>query len=34
LRRYGLKLDIIFDDPQFNYQERYAQIYLWNSSIT
>ena len=34
LRRYGLKLDIIFDDPQFNYQERYAQIYLWNSTIT
>ena len=34
LRRYGLKLDIIFDDPQSNYQERYAQIYLWNSTIT
>ena len=34
LRRYGLKLDIIFDDPQFNYHERYAQIYLWNSTIT
>ena len=34
LRRYGLKLDIIFDDPQFNYQERYTQIYLWNSTIT
>jgi hypothetical protein len=34
LRRYGLKLDIIFDDPQFNYQKRYAQIYLWNSTIT
>jgi hypothetical protein len=34
LRRYSLKLDIIFDDPQFNYKERYAQIYLWNSTIT
>ena len=34
LSLYGLKLDIIFDDPQFNYQERYAQIYLWNSTIT
>jgi hypothetical protein len=34
LSRYGLKLDIIFDDPQFSYQERYAQIYLWNSTTT
>ena len=34
LSRYGLKLDIIFDDPQFSYQERYTQIYLWNSTAT
>ena len=33
LSRYGLKLDIIYDDPQFNYQEIYAQTYFWNISI-
>jgi hypothetical protein len=30
---YGLKLDIIFDDPQFNYKEKYSEIYFWNSTI-
>jgi hypothetical protein len=34
LDRYGLKLDIIYDDPQFNYEEKYAQIYYWNSTIS
>jgi hypothetical protein len=32
--RYGLKLDIIYDDPQFNYEEKYSQIYYWNSTIS
>jgi len=31
---YGLALDIIYDDPQFNYAEKYQQIFLWNSTIT
>lgn len=34
LSKYGLKLDIIFDDPQFNYEEKYSEIYLWNSTIS
>ncbi len=33
ISRYGLKLDIIFDDPQFNYKEKYSEIYFWNSTI-
>jgi len=33
IERYGLKLDIIYDDPQFNYEEKYSQIYYWNSTI-
>ncbi len=31
--RYGLKLDIIYDDPRFNFEEKYSQIYFWNSTI-
>ncbi|TRO50385.1 hypothetical protein E2P63_06345 [Candidatus Bathyarchaeota archaeon] len=34
LNIYGLKLDIIYDDPQFNYEEKYSEIYLWNSTIS
>jgi hypothetical protein len=33
LSKYGLRLDIIFDDPQFNYEEKYSEIYFWNSTI-
>jgi hypothetical protein len=33
MNRYGLRLDIIFDDPQFNYKEKYSEIYFWNSTI-
>jgi len=33
LNLYGLKLDIIYDDPQFSYQEMYEQIYYWNSTL-
>jgi hypothetical protein len=33
MSRYGLKLDIIYDDPRFNYQGMYTQIYFWNSTI-
>jgi hypothetical protein len=34
LNMHGLKLDIIYDDPQFNYEEKYSEIYLWNSTIS
>jgi hypothetical protein len=33
IKKYGLKLDIIYDDPQFNFEEKYSQIYFWNSTI-
>jgi len=32
LDKYGSKLDIIYDDPQFNYTEKYSKIYFWNST--
>jgi hypothetical protein len=31
--KYGLKLDVIYDDPQFNIQQNYSQHYYWNSTI-
>ena len=30
--KYGLNLDIIFDDKQFNLENEYLKIYLWNQS--
>jgi len=30
LSKYELKLDIIYDEPQFNYTEKYSEIYFWN----
>lgn len=33
IEKYGLKLDIIYDDPQFNFVEKYSKIYFWNSTI-
>jgi hypothetical protein len=33
VNEYGLGLDIIYDDSQFNYTEKYSKIYYWNSSI-
>ena len=32
--KYGLKLDIIYDDPQFSYAGKYSKIYFWNSTAT
>jgi hypothetical protein len=32
--RYGLKLDIIYDDARYNVTNRYAQVYYWNSTLT
>jgi hypothetical protein len=33
IQRYGSKLDIIYDDPQFRFEEKYTKIFFWNSSI-
>jgi hypothetical protein len=33
IAKYGQKLDIIYDDPQFNFTEKYSKIYFWNSTI-
>jgi hypothetical protein len=33
IKKYGLRLDIIYDDPQFNYTEKYAQIIYWNATV-
>jgi hypothetical protein len=33
INEYGLKLDIVYDDPQFDFEGKYSQIYFWNSTI-
>jgi hypothetical protein len=33
IEKYGSKLDIIYDDPQFNIAGKYQEIYYWNSTI-
>ncbi len=33
ITKYGLKLDVIYDDPQFSFVEKYSKIYFWNSTI-
>jgi hypothetical protein len=30
--QYGSKLDIIYDDPYFGVQDKYAQTFFWNST--
>ena len=32
IEQYGFNLDIIFDDPYFNYTEKYSTIYYWNGT--
>jgi hypothetical protein len=32
INEYGTKLDIIYDDPQFNFTEKYSKIYYWNGT--
>jgi hypothetical protein len=32
IEQYGFNLDIIFDDPAFNYAEKYSTIYYWNGT--
>jgi hypothetical protein len=31
--KYGLNLDIVYDDPEVSIQGRYAQTYLWNDTL-
>ncbi len=33
IKEFGLKLDIIYDDPRFGFEEKYSEIYFWNSTI-
>ena len=33
INKYGLKLDIIYDYPKFNFEREYSKIYFWNSTI-
>lgn len=33
IKRHGLELDIIYDDPRFSFEEKYSKIYFWNSTI-
>ncbi len=30
---YGLRLDIIYEDARFNFEEKYSKIYFWNSTV-
>jgi hypothetical protein len=34
IKQYGFNLDIIFDDPAFNYTDKYSTIYYWNGTTT
>jgi hypothetical protein len=34
LGKYGLKLDIIYDDPNFPIRGNYSKIYYWNQTIS
>ncbi|MEM2099251.1 MAG: hypothetical protein QXU99_05875 [Candidatus Bathyarchaeia archaeon] len=33
LERYGLKLDIIYEDPAFSVTDKYARFYYWNQTV-
>jgi hypothetical protein len=34
IEKHGLKLDIVYDEAQFRFEERYSQVYLWNATIS
>ena len=34
LSKYGLNLDVIYEDERFDYEGRYSEIYFWNATIT
>jgi hypothetical protein len=33
ISRYGLELDIVYDDNRFNIGEKYSEVYFWNATI-
>jgi len=33
IAKYDLRLDIVYDNSQFNFTDRYSKIYFWNSTI-
>jgi len=33
IEKHGLELDIIYDNTQFNYENKYVQIYRWDEKI-
>jgi hypothetical protein len=33
LAQYGLKLDIVYDDPAYPLQGNYSRVYLWNETL-
>jgi len=33
ISKYGLELDIVYDDGRFNIGEKYSQVYFWNAPI-
>jgi hypothetical protein len=33
IAKHGLNLDIIYDDANFSYEEKYSQVYFWNATI-
>jgi hypothetical protein len=34
IAKYGLHLDIVYDDARYNVTNRYSQVYYWNSTLT
>jgi hypothetical protein len=32
--KYGLQLDIVYDDARYNITNKYSQVYYWNNTIT
>jgi hypothetical protein len=34
IEKHGLKLDIVYDEAQSRFEERYSQVYLWNATIS
>ena len=33
LSKYGLNVDIVYEDERFDYRERYSEVYFWNATI-
>ena len=31
--KYGLKIDVIYDDPRYGFKGKYYQVYSWNAAI-